>query len=220
LRNDSLAEGSIRILPGQYRDAETGLHYNYFRDYDPQTGRYVQSDPIGLEGGINPYLYAFDPLRQIDPLGLMGNAPGTFGKGTAAPGTGSRSAPPFPASISVGYGIMGMLGITGGSLEVGFVTNLSKLCGYFQECEIKGLGACIGASPQVGIQTGVPNTGFSRQGGIIGAGGRGIFADAQVLADTENNIGIVRGTPGLGGFGYGGGGGYIECKVTYKCFPQ
>jgi len=57
-------------FPGQYFDNETRLHYNYYRDYDPQTGRYVQSDPIGLEGGINTYGYAGqDPLRKIDPDG-------------------------------------------------------------------------------------------------------------------------------------------------------
>jgi len=56
---------------GQYYDQETGLHYNYFRYYDPTTGRYVIPDPIGLEGGINPFLYVWsNPVRWIDPWGL------------------------------------------------------------------------------------------------------------------------------------------------------
>jgi RHS repeat-associated protein len=60
---------SLRF-PGQQYDVETGLHYNYYRDYDPQTGRYSQPDPIGLGGGINTYGYAGqDPLRKIDPDG-------------------------------------------------------------------------------------------------------------------------------------------------------
>jgi RHS repeat-associated protein len=58
-------------FPGQYADAESGLHQNYFRDYDPQRGIYLQSDPIGLAGGLNTYLYAnANPLHLIDPLGL------------------------------------------------------------------------------------------------------------------------------------------------------
>jgi RHS repeat-associated protein len=58
-------------FPGQYFDQETGSHYNYFRDYDPRIGRYIESDPIGLMGGVNPYAYVDGrPLTQIDISGL------------------------------------------------------------------------------------------------------------------------------------------------------
>jgi len=60
-------------FPGQLYDAHSALYYNYFRDYDPQTGRYVESDPIGLEGGLNTYGYVLgNPLVYVDQYGLMG----------------------------------------------------------------------------------------------------------------------------------------------------
>ncbi len=55
---------------GQYLDRETGLHYNTFRFYDPDIGRFISLDPIGLMGGDNLYNYAANPVSWIDPLGL------------------------------------------------------------------------------------------------------------------------------------------------------
>jgi len=58
-------------FPGQYYDSESGLHYNWFRYYDPGTGRYVTADPVGLLGGINLYIYALNnPNKYGDYFGL------------------------------------------------------------------------------------------------------------------------------------------------------
>jgi RHS repeat-associated protein len=57
-------------FPGHYEDAEIGLHYNRFRHYSPQLGRYMQSDPMGTAGGINLYAYPSNPLTVVDLFGL------------------------------------------------------------------------------------------------------------------------------------------------------
>ena len=63
--------GNNLRFPGQYFDAETGLHYNWHRFYDPETGRYISADPIGLDGGMNLYAYVQNnPVDWIDPEGL------------------------------------------------------------------------------------------------------------------------------------------------------
>jgi len=73
-------------LPGQYYDRETALHYNMFRDYDPSIGRYVESDPIGLDGGLNTYAYVrSSPLLAIDLYGLASPNPCDLAKALPKP---------------------------------------------------------------------------------------------------------------------------------------
>lgn len=85
-------------LPGQYFDAESGLWHNGHRYYDGRTGRYTQSDPIGLNGGLNTYLYAFgDSINAIDPSGL-----GTVGPGIeVGPGNGTETPTPDYVTINI-----------------------------------------------------------------------------------------------------------------------
>jgi RHS repeat-associated protein len=111
-------------FPGQYFDRETQTHHNYFRDYDPATGRYFESDPIGLFGGVNSYAYVRGaPPSYIDPFGLVlispfspedmagggggyagggGGVSGGAGRGVAAPS--ARSSLPSRAQSNPAKG--------------------------------------------------------------------------------------------------------------------
>ena len=77
---ESVQSGKDGFCPfrfqGQYYDAESGLHYNMFRYYDSDVGRFISQDPIGLVGGINFYQYVHDPMHWIDPMGLDDARPG------------------------------------------------------------------------------------------------------------------------------------------------
>ncbi|MFF1636581.1 DUF6531 domain-containing protein [Streptomyces sp. NPDC058246] len=72
--SDSTGYTPLRF-PGQYFDPETGLHYNHFRHYDPETARYLSPDPLGLTPAPNPVAYVHNPHTWIDPLGLKCTPP-------------------------------------------------------------------------------------------------------------------------------------------------
>jgi RHS repeat-associated protein len=108
-------------FPGQYFDGDTGLHYNYFRYYDPSTGRYVTSDPIGLSGGFNTYSYAgTNPIKNIDKQGLS-----YWG----IPGGMPNPKPPSP---TLGLAATFLLGYSGS-------VDISEYCErYLADDQIKG----------------------------------------------------------------------------------
>jgi RHS repeat-associated protein len=86
---------------GQQFDEETGLHYNNQRDYDPITGRYLQSDPIGLAGGVNAYAYtASNPLKYVDPRGEAFWIPILLGIGFFAADVALQPEVPFGSGVA------------------------------------------------------------------------------------------------------------------------
>jgi RHS repeat-associated protein len=145
IENISLIDNSLRF-PGQFYDAATGLHYNHFRDYDPDIGRYLQPDPIGLAGGLNPYSYvANNPLAKVDPNGLCPWC--VVGAGVGAGYEGLRQF--HNGNLALTGASLGKIAVAGGAgaLTGGFGSVVSQ-------AGIKGLNAFL-ANAQFNISNGL-----------------------------------------------------------------
>lgn len=120
-------------FPGQYFDQETGRHYNYFRDYDPSVGRYTQSDPIGLDGGMNTYAYVGgDPLTYVDPYGLFGWAD-------------MPTAPQGVVDFGAGFGDVVTFGLTIQARSLLDINNVNRCSNWYSAGEGTGVVATTAA---------------------------------------------------------------------------
>lgn len=132
-------------FPGQIVDDESGLFYNYFRDYEPWTGRYVESDPIGLGGGINTYGYVEgNPIQKNDKFGLMGSDGRTAGQCIGCKSTFSSCMEKCVGITNPWWTtpVFGVVGVVGASTSTGAAATGSAWVGGASAAW--GVGSSIG----------------------------------------------------------------------------
>ncbi len=191
-------------MPGQYADVETELFYNYFRDYDRFTGRYIQADPIGLAGGINTYKYAqSNPFMRVDPFGLWSiGIEGYFGLGfgvivhaTGNPLTGNGRVTGVSIRFGKGLGVQATwdpLGVRPGAGDAQCLPTGQSSSGVFGQAGIGALGVGLGGQLSGGFTTTVGS-----------AGPRAIPMTGYAGADGQIPFGPSSGGYGKWGFAYG-----------------
>ena len=192
--NGQNIEFNVRA-PGQYHDKESGLHYNYYRYYDPGTGRYLTSDPIGLNAGPNTFVYVEgNPITNIDPLGLL------------------------KLTLTFGGGLF--LGAFGGTAESGIgFDDKGNVCFLVVNCKNKstiGPGfASLGGA--VSAEKGEFCEGASISDSEIGILDLGIGSVGGFSVNTDANGNPVGGSKAFAGLGAAMGVGTLNCETRRFC---
>ena len=151
----SIINNNLR-LPGQYYDAETGLHYNLQRHYDPVVGRFISEDPLGFNGGdVNLYAYTGNnPINRIDPLGLYDLL--DFGGDALNFAAGLGNASTFGASTWIVQ--QGFL-VTGNPDNAAILSRTKRCSGVFKAGEWAGMVLSMAFGGAVGAQAAEANAG-------------------------------------------------------------
>jgi RHS repeat-associated protein len=204
-------------FPGQYFDAESSLAYNIHRNYDSSTGRYVQSDPLGLSAGPSTYAYGSSaPFNRTDRLGL------DDGYCRINPSWCGWATPKTTViNSTLGINETGVAAVLGEQAETGFAFDTTpNMCVYSKICGMAGTGIGAGGSAggSVGIGTGALSSGQQHTASFTAQTGAGLFSGAAV--DVDVSTGQVSGSRGFLGTGAGAYAGMFVCRTVMQCVRE